>query len=83
MVSYRFHKTPLNVIGEYEWYIRNWDGMGNGNIFLLQRSSGVSILGDAQAISTPLSSVVLFLPDRSFRGWPKSGLIFRTAVVGT
>lgn len=44
---------------------------------------GVSILGDAQAISTPLSSVVLFLPDRSFRGWPKSGLIFRTAVVGT
>ena len=44
---------------------------------------GVSILGEAQAISTPLSSVVLFLPDRSFRGWPKSGLIFRTAVVGT
>ena len=44
---------------------------------------GVSILGEAQVISTPLSSVVLFLPDRSFRGWPKSGLIFRTAVIGT
>jgi len=44
---------------------------------------GVSILGEAQAISAPLSSVVLFLPDRTFREWPKSGLISRTAVVGS